>query len=97
MGHTSPLPIFSCPPPPPDPWNLKRPRFCLLSKEEGKSFGFHLQQQLGRAGHVVCRVEPGTSAQRQGLREGDWILAVNNNVVEREDYMVVRLGWHSLW
>uniref|UniRef100_A0A8C0X5A4 Na(+)/H(+) exchange regulatory cofactor NHE-RF4 n=1 Tax=Castor canadensis TaxID=51338 RepID=A0A8C0X5A4_CASCN len=72
-----------------DPWNLKRPRFCLLSKEEGKSFGFHLQQQLGRAGHVVCRVEPGTSAQRQGLREGDWILAVNNNVVEREDYMVV--------
>ncbi|XP_019063736.1 Na(+)/H(+) exchange regulatory cofactor NHE-RF4 isoform X1 [Fukomys damarensis] len=72
-----------------DPWNLQRPRFCLLSKEEGRSFGFHLQQQLGRAGHVVCRVEPGTSAHRQGLQEGDQILAVNNNVVEHEDYVVV--------
>ncbi|KAM5184952.1 Na(+)/H(+) exchange regulatory cofactor NHE-RF4 [Callospermophilus lateralis] len=72
-----------------DPWNLKRPRFCLLSKEEGRSFGFHLQQQLGRPGHVVCRVEPGSSAQRQGLREGDLILAVNSDVVEHEDYVVV--------
>uniref|UniRef100_A0A8C6S0C2 NHERF family PDZ scaffold protein 4 n=1 Tax=Nannospalax galili TaxID=1026970 RepID=A0A8C6S0C2_NANGA len=72
-----------------DPWNLQRPRFCLLSKEEGKSFGFHLQQQLGKADHVVCRVEPGTSAQHQGLREGDRILAVNLNVVEREDHAVV--------
>ncbi|XP_014395370.1 PREDICTED: Na(+)/H(+) exchange regulatory cofactor NHE-RF4 [Myotis brandtii] len=43
----------------------ERPRFCLLSKEEGGSFGFHLQQELGGARHVVCRVEPGTSAQRQ--------------------------------
>ncbi|KAL2807391.1 Na(+)/H(+) exchange regulatory cofactor NHE-RF4 isoform 2 [Daubentonia madagascariensis] len=74
---------------PSDPWSLKRPRFCLLSKEEGKSFGFHLQQELGRAGHVVCRVEPGTSAQRQGLQEGDRILGVNNDVVEHEDYVVV--------
>ncbi|NP_001178925.1 Na(+)/H(+) exchange regulatory cofactor NHE-RF4 [Rattus norvegicus] len=72
-----------------DPWNLHRPRFCLLSKEEEKSFGFHLQQQLGKADHVVCRVDPGSSAQRQGLREGDRILAVNNNIVEHEDYAVV--------
>ena len=42
---------------------------------------------------VVCRVEPGTSAQRQGLREGDRILGVNDHVVECEDYAVVRLGW----
>nr|XP_020142328.1 Na(+)/H(+) exchange regulatory cofactor NHE-RF4 isoform X1 [Microcebus murinus]XP_020142329.1 Na(+)/H(+) exchange regulatory cofactor NHE-RF4 isoform X1 [Microcebus murinus] len=76
-------------PPPPDPWSLERPHFCLLSKEEGKGFGFHLQQERGRAGHVVCRVEPGTSAQRQGLREGDRILGVNSDVVEHEDYAVV--------
>ncbi|XP_012325733.1 Na(+)/H(+) exchange regulatory cofactor NHE-RF4 isoform X2 [Aotus nancymaae] len=76
---------------PSDPWSLERPRFCLLSKEEGKSFGFHLRQELGRAGHVVCRVDPGTSAQRQGLQEGDRILGVNNDAVEHEDYaMVVR-------
>ncbi|XP_051053176.1 Na(+)/H(+) exchange regulatory cofactor NHE-RF4 [Phodopus roborovskii] len=74
-----------------DPWNLQRPRFCLLSKEEKTSFGFHLQQQLGKADYVVCRVDPGTSAQRHGLRVGDRILAVNNNNVEHEDYaMVVR-------
>lgn len=92
-----PLLLFGYLPPPPDPWNLHRPRFCLLSKEEEKSFGFHLQQQLGKADHVVCRVDPGSSAQRQGLREGDRILAVNNNIVEHEDYAVVRLGWDSLW
>lgn len=98
LGRASlPLSLSCCPSPPPDPWNLKRPRFCLLSKEEGRSFGFHLQQQLGRPGHVVCRVEPGSSAQRQGLREGDLILAVNNDVVEHEDYVVVRLGWDSQW
>ncbi|KAM9220520.1 Na(+)/H(+) exchange regulatory cofactor NHE-RF4 [Dugong dugon] len=72
-----------------DPWSLGRPRFCLLSKEEGGSFGFHLQQDLRRAGHVVCRVEPGTSAQRQGLQEGDRILGVNSHVVEHEDYAAV--------
>uniref|UniRef100_H0VUI6 NHERF family PDZ scaffold protein 4 n=1 Tax=Cavia porcellus TaxID=10141 RepID=H0VUI6_CAVPO len=71
------------------PWNLERPRFCLLSKEEGGSFGFHLKQRLGKAGHEVCRVEPGTSAHHQGLQKGDQILAVNNNVVEHEDYVVV--------
>lgn len=87
------LPLLHCPPPLPDPWSLDRPRFCLLSKEEGKSFGFHLQQERGRTGHVVCRVEPGTSAQHQGLREGDRILGVNNHVVEHEDHLVVRLGW----
>ncbi|KAM7337727.1 hypothetical protein ACRRTK_003846 [Alexandromys fortis] len=74
-----------------DPWNLQRPRFCLLSREEQKNFGFHLLYQLGKADHVVYRVDPGSSAQRHGLREGDRILAVNNNIVDHEDYaMVVR-------
>lgn len=88
------LHLFCCPPPHPDLWSLERPRFYLLNKEEGRTFGFHLQQQPGRAGHVVCRVEPGSSAQHQGLREGDWILGVNNHVVEHEDYLMVRLGWN---
>lgn len=41
---------------------------------------------------MVCRVDPGTSAQYQGLQEGDRILGVNDRVVECEDYAVVRLG-----
>lgn len=68
---------------------MRRPRFCLLSKEEGGSFGFHLQQKLGSVGPVVCRVDPGSSAQRQGLQEGDRILGVNREIVEQEDYAVV--------
>lgn len=97
LGHVLPLPLFCCPPPPPGLWSLEPPRFCLLSKENGRNFGFHLKQELGGAGPVVCRVEPGTSAQRQGLQEGDRILGVNNHVVEHEEYAVVRLGWGSLW
>lgn len=83
-----PPPLLLPSPSPSDLQRLQRPRFCLLSKEEGSSFGFHLQE-LGRAGPVVCRVDPGTSAQYQGLREGDRILGVNDRVVECEDYAVV--------
>lgn len=89
--------LATYPPPPPDPWNLQRPRFCLLSREEQKNFGFHLLYQLGKADHVVYRVDPGSSAQRHGLREGDRILAVNNNIVDHEDYAMVRLARDSLW
>ncbi|XP_039085320.1 Na(+)/H(+) exchange regulatory cofactor NHE-RF4 isoform X2 [Hyaena hyaena] len=74
---------------PSDLWSLERPRFCLLSKEKGGSFGFHLTQELAKAVPVVCRVDPGTSAQCQGLREGDRILGVNDHVVEHEDYGAV--------
>lgn len=85
------------PPSPPDLRGLEGPRFCLLSREEGRGFGFHLQRESGRARNVVCQVEPGTSAQRQGLREGDRILGVNTHVVEQEDSEAVRLGWGSSW
>lgn len=46
---------------------------------------------------MVYRVDPGSSAQRHGLREGDRILAVNNNIVDHEDYAMVRLARDSLW
>ncbi|XP_004712885.1 Na(+)/H(+) exchange regulatory cofactor NHE-RF4 isoform X1 [Echinops telfairi] len=72
-----------------DSWSQQQPRFCLLSKEEGGSFGFHLQQVPGHGGQMVCRVEPGTCAQRQGLQVGDRILGVNGDVVEHEDYQAV--------
>ncbi|XP_045432150.1 Na(+)/H(+) exchange regulatory cofactor NHE-RF4 isoform X1 [Pipistrellus kuhlii] len=70
---------------PSDAWLCpERPRFCLLSKEEGGSFGFQLRQEAGGAGPAVCGVEPGAPAQRQGLREGDRILAVNDQAVAHE-------------
>lgn len=72
-----------------DDRRLPQPRFCLLSKDEQGSFGFHLQRHLGRAQPVVSKVNPGTSAQRQGLQEGDLILGVNHKMMEQEDYAVV--------
>ncbi|XP_020840489.1 Na(+)/H(+) exchange regulatory cofactor NHE-RF4 isoform X2 [Phascolarctos cinereus] len=69
-----------------DFWGRQRPRFCLLSKEVGGTFGFCLHKELGQTGHIVRKVEPGTSAQRQGLQDGDRILGVNGDIVEHEDY-----------
>ncbi|XP_072469078.1 Na(+)/H(+) exchange regulatory cofactor NHE-RF4 isoform X2 [Notamacropus eugenii] len=69
-----------------DSWGLQHPRFCLLSKDEGGKFGFCLHKELGQTGHIVRKVEPGTSAQRQGLQDGDRILGVNGDIVEHEDY-----------
>ncbi|XP_068922711.1 Na(+)/H(+) exchange regulatory cofactor NHE-RF4 [Petaurus breviceps papuanus] len=69
-----------------DSWGLQRPRFCLLSKDDEGKFGFCLHKELGQNGHVVRKVEPGTSAQRQGLQDGDLILGVNGDIVEHEDY-----------
>ncbi|CAK6448689.1 unnamed protein product [Pipistrellus nathusii] len=75
---------------PSDAWLCpERPRFCLLSKEEGGSFGFQLRREAGGAGPAVCGVEPGAPAQRQGLREGDRILAVNDQAVAHEALEVV--------
>uniref|UniRef100_A0A7N4NNH9 NHERF family PDZ scaffold protein 4 n=1 Tax=Sarcophilus harrisii TaxID=9305 RepID=A0A7N4NNH9_SARHA len=69
-----------------DSWGPQRPRFCVLSKQEGGKFGFYLHKELNRNGHIVRRVEPGTSAQCQGLQDGDQILGVNGDTVEHEDY-----------
>ncbi|XP_036601986.1 Na(+)/H(+) exchange regulatory cofactor NHE-RF4 [Trichosurus vulpecula] len=69
-----------------DSWGLQRPRFCLLSKDKEGKLGFCLHKELGQTGHIVRRIEPGTSAQRQGLQDGDRILGVNGDTVEHEDY-----------
>ncbi|XP_074158469.1 Na(+)/H(+) exchange regulatory cofactor NHE-RF4 isoform X2 [Sminthopsis crassicaudata] len=69
-----------------DSWGPQRPRFCVLSKHEGGKFGFYLHKELSQSGHIVRRVEPGTSAQCQGLQDGDRILGVNGDSVEHEDY-----------
>ncbi|XP_004605140.1 Na(+)/H(+) exchange regulatory cofactor NHE-RF4 [Sorex araneus] len=74
---------------PSDTGKLKPPRFCLLSKDASGNFGFHLQHHLARPQPVVSKVDPGSSAQRQGLQEGDLILGVNHNMLEQEDFAAV--------
>ncbi|XP_038610112.1 Na(+)/H(+) exchange regulatory cofactor NHE-RF4 [Tachyglossus aculeatus] len=72
-----------------DAWGPERPRFCLLSRDEGGSFGFHLRKEADRAGYVVRCVETGSSAQCQGLQDGDRILGVNMDSVEHETFQEV--------
>ncbi|XP_028930447.1 Na(+)/H(+) exchange regulatory cofactor NHE-RF4 isoform X2 [Ornithorhynchus anatinus] len=72
-----------------DSWGPERPRFCLLSRDEGGSFGFQLRKEPNRAGHAVRWVETGSAAQCQGLQDGDRILGVNMDSVEHETFQEV--------
>lgn len=57
------------------------PRLCVLKREEGESYGFHLQVEQGRQGHIIRNVELGGVAGRSGLQNGDRLLEVNNRYV----------------
>ena len=58
------------------------PRVCVLKREEGENFGFHLRVERGRPGHVVRHVESLGMAERAGLRDGDRLLEVNELFVD---------------
>ncbi|XP_022523387.2 PDZ domain containing 3b isoform X1 [Astyanax mexicanus] len=53
------------------------PRLCVLKKEDGENFGFHLRVERGLCGHVVRHVDPWGVAEKAGLRDGDCVLEVN--------------------
>ncbi|KAK0142581.1 Na(+)/H(+) exchange regulatory cofactor NHE-RF4 [Merluccius polli] len=58
------------------------PRLCVLRRDEGEAYGFHLLMERGRGGHLVRRVKPRGVAERSGLRDGDRILEVNGRFVD---------------
>ncbi|XP_060799850.1 Na(+)/H(+) exchange regulatory cofactor NHE-RF4 isoform X1 [Neoarius graeffei] len=62
------------------------PRLCLLMREEGQGFGFHLRKESGCRGHVVQQVAPWSAAERSGLRDGDHILEINEDFVDNQEY-----------
>nr|XP_057944251.1 NHERF family PDZ scaffold protein 4b isoform X2 [Doryrhamphus excisus]XP_057944252.1 NHERF family PDZ scaffold protein 4b isoform X2 [Doryrhamphus excisus] len=55
-----------------------RPRLCVLKKEEGQSYGFHLRLEWIQQGHIIRKVVSGGVAERCGLEDGDRLLEVNN-------------------
>lgn len=57
------------------------PRLCILQREEGQSYGFHLRLERSRLGHIIRYVATGGAAERAGLRDGDRLLEVNNRYV----------------
>lgn len=66
------------------------PRVCVLKREEGENFGFHLRLEKGRPGHVIRQVELHGVAERSGLRDGDRLLEVNEQFVDDIEHMEVR-------
>lgn len=58
------------------------PRLCVLKREEGESYGFHLRVERGRHGHIIRNVVLGGVAGCSGLQDGDRLLEVNNCYVD---------------
>ncbi|XP_061608584.1 NHERF family PDZ scaffold protein 4b [Phyllopteryx taeniolatus] len=59
-----------------------RPHLCVLKKEEGETYGFHLRVEWVKQGHIIRNVVSGGVAGRCGLEDGDRLLEVNNVYVE---------------
>uniref|UniRef100_A0A8C7W1K4 NHERF family PDZ scaffold protein 4b n=1 Tax=Oncorhynchus mykiss TaxID=8022 RepID=A0A8C7W1K4_ONCMY len=51
-------------------------RLCILKREEGESFSFHLRVEKGCLGRVIRHVTPCGVVERGGLRDGDRLLQV---------------------
>lgn len=76
------------------------PRLCVLKREEGESYGFHLRVEKGRQGHIVRNVVSGGVAACSGLQDGDRVLEVNNcfvdDVPHPEVAKKIKLSGHQL-
>ena len=55
---------------------------CVLKREEGESYGFHLRVERGCQGHVIRKVTSWGVAERSGLRDGDRLLEVNDCFID---------------
>ncbi|XP_071317417.1 NHERF family PDZ scaffold protein 4b isoform X2 [Trachinotus anak] len=76
------------------------PRLCVLKREEGESYGFHLRVERGRQGHIIRKVMSGGVADCSGLQDGDRLLEVNNcyvdDVPHPEVARKIKLSGHQL-
>ncbi|XP_068600509.1 NHERF family PDZ scaffold protein 4b [Brachionichthys hirsutus] len=57
-------------------------RLCVLKREEGESYGFHMRVERGQQGHIIGNVASGGIAARSGLQSGDRLLEVNSCYVD---------------
>uniref|UniRef100_A0A8C0GY31 PDZ domain containing 1 n=1 Tax=Chelonoidis abingdonii TaxID=106734 RepID=A0A8C0GY31_CHEAB len=66
-----------------------QPRECIVTKQEGESYGFYLRIEKNKLGHLIRNVEEGSPADRAGLNDGDRILRVNGLFVDKEEHAQV--------
>ncbi|XP_031720708.1 LOW QUALITY PROTEIN: Na(+)/H(+) exchange regulatory cofactor NHE-RF2 [Anarrhichthys ocellatus] len=62
-----------------------RPRLCFLTKGE-HGYGFRLLGDRNKGGQSIRTVEPGSCAELGGLRQGDRLVEVNGENVEKETH-----------
>ncbi|XP_069492112.1 Na(+)/H(+) exchange regulatory cofactor NHE-RF3 isoform X2 [Ambystoma mexicanum] len=63
-----------------------QPRECIVTKQEGKSFGFFLRIEKDTVGHLIRSVEPSSSAAKAGLKDADRVLRVNGVFVDQIEH-----------
>ncbi|XP_066462103.1 LOW QUALITY PROTEIN: Na(+)/H(+) exchange regulatory cofactor NHE-RF4 [Eleutherodactylus coqui] len=64
-------------------------RGCLLRRDRNGNYGFNLEMETERGGHVVRQVVPGGPAHLAGLREGDQILQIQGEYVHEQEHIRV--------
>ncbi|XP_038564086.1 PDZ domain containing 3b isoform X1 [Micropterus salmoides] len=83
-----------------DSMSTPSPHLCVLKREEGESYGFHLRVERGHQGHIIRNVVSGGVAGRSGLKDGDRLLEVNNcfvdDVLHSEVARKITLSRHQL-
>lgn len=59
---------------------------CHLKRLDGQNFGFYLQADQSSRALEVRTVEPWSPAELSGLRDGDRVLEVNEDFVDKLDF-----------
>lgn len=66
------------------------PRFCRLTRQSRTDqYGFDFKTLKNEGRHIANNVRPGLPADRAGLRDGDFILEVNGEVLEGMEHDAV--------
>ena len=66
------------------------PRLCIIRTwPDFEGYGFNLQAEKGKMGHLIGKVDPDSPAEASGLRNGDHIIEVNDANIQLESHAQV--------